>query len=290
MGQAGRYELKYVIDEERAIAVADYCRAFLRPSVHNGEERPTRGHPVMSIYMDSPDFIFFRQAYFGHLNRIKLRIRCYDDHWERPAFFEIKRRVMDVICKDRAMLSREAVEFFLNSGWPNPATWPDPSRMVHGKRRLDVYYKFWSLCNAVKAQPMIYTSYLREIYEGENDEELRVTFDRHVSATPVQGLGLPSFVQGMGYEGHGMGKFTAPERAIPPRPDRWPYYLPFDGVVLELKYEERPPRWMYDMVRYFNLQRRFMCKYAACIDSMELQWGKLPLPEEEQRLVMIGYD
>jgi hypothetical protein len=121
MGQAGRYELKYVIDEERAIAVADYCRAFLRPSVHNGEERPTRGHPVISIYMDSPDFFFFRQAYFGHLNRIKLRIRCYDDHWERPAFFEIKRRVMDVICKDRAMLSREAVEFFLNSGWPNPA-------------------------------------------------------------------------------------------------------------------------------------------------------------------------
>ena len=38
--------------------------------------------------------------------------------------------------------------------------------------RLDVYYKFWSLCNAVKAQPMIYVSYLREIYEGENDEEL----------------------------------------------------------------------------------------------------------------------
>ena len=37
MGQLGRYELKYVIDEERAVAVADYCRAFLRPSVHNGD-------------------------------------------------------------------------------------------------------------------------------------------------------------------------------------------------------------------------------------------------------------
>ena len=117
--------------------------------------------------MDSPDFHFFRQAYYGHLNRIKLRIRCYDDHWERPAFFEIKRRVMDVICKDRAMLSRKAVEYFLNTGWPNPAGWPDPSQMVHGKRRLDVYYKFWTLCNAVKAQPMIYVSYLREIYEGQ---------------------------------------------------------------------------------------------------------------------------
>jgi hypothetical protein len=33
-----------------------------------------------------------------------------------------------------------------------------------------------------------------------------------------------------------------------------------------------------------------MCKYSACVDSMELQWGKLPLPEEEQRLVMVGYD
>ena len=289
MGQAGRYELKYVIDEDRALAVADYCRAFLRPSVHNGTG-PVPGHPVMSIYMDSPDFFFFRQAYFGHLNRIKLRIRFYDDHWERPAFFEIKRRVMDVICKDRAMLSREAVEMFLNGGWPNPSGWPDPSRMVHGKRRLDVYFRFWTLCNAVKAQPMVYISYLREIFEAPNDEELRVTFDRHVSATPVQGYGLPSYVQGLGFRSHGPGKLTAPDRAIPPRPDRPPYYLPFDGVVLELKYEERAPNWMYDMVRYFNLQRRFMCKYAACIDSMELQWGKLPLCEEEQRLVMTGYD
>ena len=161
---------------------------------------------------------------------------------------------MDVdLRRSRQFASREAVEFFLNTNWPNPAGWPDPSRMVKGKQRLDVYYKFWSLCNAVKAQPMIYVSYLREIYEGENDEELRVTLDRHVSATPVQGLGLPSFVQGIGYSGHGMGKFTAPERGIPPRPDRWPYYLPFDGVVLELGDEERAPSWMYDMVRYFNL-------------------------------------
>ena len=36
MKQTGRYELKYVIEEDRAVAVADYVRAFLRPSEHNG--------------------------------------------------------------------------------------------------------------------------------------------------------------------------------------------------------------------------------------------------------------
>ena len=113
--------------------------------------------------MDSPDYFFFKQAFVGLKNRIKLRIRFYDDHWERPAFFEIKRRVSDVICKDRAMISREGVCQFLNGGWPCPRHWPDASVLKHGKRRIDVYYKFWHLCSQVMAAGTIYVSYLREI-------------------------------------------------------------------------------------------------------------------------------
>jgi hypothetical protein len=280
MAQSGRYELKYVIDEERAAAVADFLRPYLRPSVHNGKG-PVPGHPVISLYMDSPDFFFFRQIYNGIRNRIKLRIRFYNEHWKHPAFLEIKRRVSDVIVKDRAMISREGVMHLLNGGWPNPSHWPDPSPMIHGKRRLDVYYEFWQFCNAVQAKPMIYISYLREIHEAANDDELRVTFDRQVSATPYDGPGMLD---------EGLGRMLAPKRGIPPPPDRPPYHLPLDSVILELKYDTRAPFWMYDMVRIFNLERRYMCKYAACVDGLELQWGKYPMPEHELALMLYGYD
>ena len=199
VGQSGRYELKYILDEERAVAVANYIRAYLRPSEHNAAG-PVRGHPVVSLYMDSPDYFFFRQAFTGLKNRMKLRIRFYDDHWERPAFFEIKRRVSDVICKDRAMISREGVRQFLTGGWPCPNHWPDPTVLKHGKRRIDVYYKFWNLCSQIKAEGTIYISYLREIYEAANDDEhprdLRPPAQRHAVRrqwkTVLANVGIPA--------------------------------------------------------------------------------------------------
>ncbi len=273
MGQSGRYELKYIINEDRAVAVADFVQGFLRPSPHNGNG-PVRGHPVISLYMDSPDFFLFRQAFTGHKNRMKLRIRFYDDEWQRPAFLEIKRRVSEVICKDRAMISREAVRCFLTGGWPSPSYWPSPSDLKKGKKQLDVYYRFWYFSQQIRAEGKLYISYIREIFEAPNDDELRVTFDRQVSATLYDGT----------------GRLHLPARGFPPPADVPPYYLPNNGVVLELKYDERAPWWMYDMVRYFNLQRGAMCKYSASVDGLGIHWGKQPHPENEWDLMLDGYD
>ena len=267
MGHSGRFELKYVIEEARACAVAEYVSTYLRPSAHNGNGI-IRGHPVISLYMDSPDFFFYRQANTGHKNRMKLRIRFYDDEWKRPAFLEIKRRVNDVICKDRAMISREGVRQILSSGWPDRPFFPDWTHLGHGRRREDVNNDFWAFANAVHAQGMIYVSYNREIYEATDDEELRVTFDRQI--------------RGSHYDG--TGTLRAPTSGW--RPYLPPYLAPFpkDGVVLELKFDQRAPRWMFDMVKVFNLQRTPVCKYCACIYAQNLQWGGQELPERELRL------
>src|ERR1700691_1868169 len=122
MAHSSRFELKYIIEDARAVAVADFVSAALRPSVHT-RSGPIRGHPVISLYLDSPDFFFFKQAYNGHKNRMKLRIRFYDDEWKRPAFLEVKRRVSEVICKDRAMMTREeSGRFWWKAGLNNPFT------------------------------------------------------------------------------------------------------------------------------------------------------------------------
>jgi hypothetical protein len=269
MAHSARFELKYVIEESRAVAVADFVSSFLRPSEHNAGSGPIRGHPVISLYMDSPDFFFFRQSYTGHKNRMKLRIRFYDNEWKRPAFLEIKRRVAEVICKDRAMISREGVRQILSGGWPRQPYFPDVSGLVHGKRRQDVANDFWRFANISQATGAIYVSYYREIWEAPNDDELRVTFDRYIHGSPYSGS----------------GKLEVPQRGW--RPYLPPYLAPFpkDGVILELKFDDRAPRWMFDLVKIFNLRQTPVCKYSACIYAQQLQYKRAVLPEQEFDLV-----
>ncbi len=269
MGHSARFELKYVVEASRAVAVADFVSSYLRPSEHNGNG-PIRGHPVISLYLDTPDWFFFRQAYNGHKNRMKLRIRFYDNEWKRPAFLEVKRRVSEVICKDRAMISREGVRQILTQGWPHHPFWTDATHLAHGKRRLDVSDDFWGFANTSKATGAIFVSYYREIYESEHDEELRVTFDR--------------YIHGSHYDGS--GRLEVPKRGW--RPYLPPYLSPFpeDGVILELKFDNQAPRWMFDLVKIFNLRQTPVCKYAACIYAQQLQWRRRVLPEQELDLVL----
>lgn len=269
MGHSARFELKYVVEEARAVAVADFVSSYLRPSEHNGSG-PIRGHPVISLYLDSPDFFLFRQAYTGHKNRMKLRIRFYDDEWKRPAFLEVKRRVSEVICKDRAMITREGVRQILDAGWPKLPYFADTTHLVHGRRRQDVSDDFWHFANTVRAQGAIYVSYYREIWEAPDDDELRVTFDR--------------VIRGSTYDGS--GRLRVPKKGW--RPYLPPYLapLPRDGVILELKFDERAPRWMFDLVKIFNLRQTPVCKYCACIYARNLHNGGRVRPETEEDLVL----
>ena len=273
MGHSARYELKYVVEEPRAVALADFISAYMRPSEHNGNG-PIRGHPVISLYMDSPDWFFFRQAYTGHKNRMKLRIRFYDNKWERPAFLEVKRRVSEVICKDRAMITRESVRQVLEGGWPIRPFWPGDANLLHGRRRQDVNEDFWGFANTVRARGAIFVSYYREIWEAPGDEELRVTFDREI--------------RGSRYDGN--GRLEVPQRGW--RPYLPPYLapLPRNGVILELKFDERPPRWMIDLVKIFNLCQTPVCKYCACVYAQQLQNGAAIRPALEEELPIYHYD
>ncbi len=269
MGHSARFELKYVIEEPRAVAVADFVSSYLRPSEHNGSG-PIRGHPVISLYLDSPDFFFFRQAYNGHKNRMKLRIRFYDDEWKRPAFLEVKRRDSEVICKDRAMMTREGVRQILSAGWPQQPFWADSTHLIHGKRRQDVNDDFWKFANQMRASGSIYVSYYREIYESTYDEELRVTFDR--------------YIHGSRYDGS--GRLQVPKLGW--RPYLPPYLAPLtkEGVILELKFDNQAPRWMFDLVKIFNLRQVPVCKYVACMYAQQLHWRRQVVPEQEQELVL----
>lgn len=253
MDEGGRYELKYIIEESRAQAMTGYLRPYLRPSSFN-RPGPTPGEPVVSLYFDSPDLLFYRQACSGLKNRFKLRIRYYDSDGNKPAFLEVKRRVSDVICKERAMVSRDSVRQVLLSGWPSRWCGPGLSPWDGDQQQASVWQQFSRLLNVARARAMLYCTYIREAYVESDGGSLRVTMDRQIRATLYSGE----------------RQLEVPAHSVQPSPQ----FIRPDQVVLELKFNGSCPQWMQQMVRTFNLHRRSVSKYCACVETLGLPSGR----------------
>lgn len=240
--QASRFELKYVIDEARALGVREFISSHLEPDEHV-RQSTNDSYSVHSLYLDSPDLVLYRQTACGAKNRFKLRIRFYDGNPDGPAFLEIKRRVTDVICKERAAVRRAAVESLVDGRWP------DASHLMgenNDAKSISALQNFCSLCESVGAAARIYVCYLREAYVCPDSDQVRVTFDRQLLGSP----------------------FHRDTCLIPPAEGSVP---DVGGVILELKFTDRFPPWMREMVQAFNLQRRSVPKYNMCIEAMGLE-------------------
>ncbi|HET6428301.1 MAG TPA: polyphosphate polymerase domain-containing protein [Phycisphaerae bacterium] len=235
--QSSRFELKYLIDENCARGVRDFVSSYLEPDEH-AAGNPNHEYAVHSLYLDSADLALCRATQHGERNRFKLRIRFYNDREDQPAYFEIKRRLDSVICKQRAAVRRPRVLPLLAGHLPSYRDLHEPTSGQFGSLE-----RFNSLSHRIGAQGQVFVSYIREAYVTPKDNSVRVTFDRKISAT--------------GYD----GAFVLPDpaRAV---------YPAIGGVVLEVKFTDRFPSWLSGMVRVFDLQRRSMAKYVACVQAL----------------------
>ena len=114
----------------------------------------------------------------GDKNRYKLRLRYYSDNPKSPVFFEIKRRMKDVILKQRCGVTHAAVPLLLAGHLPDESHLlsKDPSNVVAIQR-------FHHLMMGLNAKPKSHIYYLREAYVADNDE-VRITMDRNVFSEP----------------------------------------------------------------------------------------------------------
>jgi SPX domain protein involved in polyphosphate accumulation len=196
-------------------------------------------YPIYSIYLDGPGLALYNATLQGQKNRYKLRIRYYDHNPWSPVFFEIKRRVNDVILKDRAVVRRECLPT-IEAGHA-----PDRSHLVN-ENDMDSWWalrRFCELRNNIQGQGKVIVYYEREAWVTPHDDNVRLTFDRALAGSRYHG-------------------------ALDP--DKW-IYPPIEGVVLELKFDNRFPLWMRDLVRSFNLYRLSMAKYVRCTYSLPRQ-------------------
>jgi hypothetical protein len=229
--QLQRFELKYIVDEDRALAVRDFVSSYLEIDEY-GATQPNLSYPVHSLYLDSPALQTYHWTVNGRKNRFKLRIRFYDNNPAAPVYFEIKRRMNDAILKQRGAVKRGHVDWVLQGHLP------EPDHLVSSDpRHLVAVQQFSRFMNEMQARPTAHVAYRREAWISPHDNSVRVTMDRDVRCDPEP---------------------TAAFRAEM----RDPMVVFGRQVVLELKFTGRFPDWFRHVVEAFNLQQVSAAKYA----------------------------
>jgi hypothetical protein len=229
--QLQRWELKYVIPEELALAVREFISSYLELDEY-GAKRPDLSYTIHNLYLDSDNLDIYWGTINGNKNRYKLRLRFYEDNPTAPVYFEIKRRMNEAILKQRGGIKRHAVEAVLAGQLPSPA------ELVSGDgRQLVAIQRFIELMVHDRARPIAHVRYDREAWISPTDNSVRVTLDRNVYIAP-------EFVARFSEQ------MDDPFRAFG------------NLVILELKFTGRFPDWFKEMVRIFNLRQGSASKYA----------------------------
>ncbi|MFO1077751.1 MAG: polyphosphate polymerase domain-containing protein [Planctomycetota bacterium] len=230
-----RHECKFAVPEAVAARVLHRVRPFVRPDPH-AETRPGHTYPIASLYLDDEVRSLYRETIEGRAQRFKLRIRAYDDAPDSLVFLEVKRRRDRVVQKLRCPVPRTALPALLGG------TDPDVPGLRPSHR--PALREFLRLLQLQRATPRLIVRYDREAYVGYDDDEVRVTVDRRLAVSAEAG---PHVRLG---EGH-----------FEP--------LALRGVVLELKFNDRCPPWIADVVRACELQRTSFSKYCRSFDILE---------------------
>lgn len=189
-------------------------------------------YPVHSLYLDSESLDLYMNTINGDKNRYKLRVRYYEQAGDTPLFFEIKGRQDNVIFKTRSVVKRTSFERLMAGDDPSEQDLVKPSSIELKNLRT-----FCNLRRTLDATPRSQVSYLREAWLPEEDNHLRITFDRDVRTGPDLEAK--------------MSTETADLESV------------FgDLVVLELKFTNRFPNWVRELVRVFNLTQTSAAKYV----------------------------
>jgi SPX domain protein involved in polyphosphate accumulation len=237
-----RFECKYMIDP---ILVPE-MRAFLRSfAVHDpySEQHPHEDYKytVCSLYLDSQDLRLYGQTVAGEKRRFKLRIRYYDDDPAGLVFPEIKRRENTILQKTRAAISRERVAALLAGQSADAVRGLSES----SRQAVDSFQYF---VGQTLAEPVLRVRYSREAWIAATGEPVRVTFDSNLMHAVTLG---PTFSCTSG---------------------DW-HLTPVSGIILEIKFTERFPFWVHEMVMMFNLTQRSVAKYVMSLDHV-LEQGR----------------
>jgi SPX domain protein involved in polyphosphate accumulation len=106
--------------------------------------------------------------------------------------------------------------------------------------------EFLEHCDLAGAKPAVRVHYMREAYECPGHAPVRLTFDTDLEHCIVSDFDL-----------------------VESRPLWSP--TPINGVILEIKFTERKPIWLDELVRHFQLNKQSVAKYVRSVDAVREQ-------------------
>jgi hypothetical protein len=243
-----RFELKYPVDVSQAEAIRRVL--LLRCAVDRTGLCDEQGrYRIDSLYLDTPGLRCLRDVQEGRPVRFKMRIRTYPDTTRSVVRIEVKRRVGDLIRKTSAVVPHDRWQTWLDAG-------ADLSKLPLATR--ESLNAFVTMQREMDAAPKVLIRYLRQAFCSRYEDYVRITLDSGLQFQRAELLDL-----------------TGIDR-------RWtPVSGPCaDGsVLMEVKFKERPPIWVADLVKRFGLVNQGFSKYRTSMECAQAgpgRWWNVP--------------
>lgn len=161
-------------------------------------------------------------------HRDRFKLRARRYDGQGAVFLEIKRRVATVVVKNRLRVDHLEAESLLGE----LESGSRPTGAAGGE--------FARLANQVRARPMLHVRYRRQAWESTLADTVRVTFDSELCCA----------VAAVGAAPHGPWKT-----------------IDVPGLILELKFTDRLPRWTRDVIERFDLVPVSIPKYCLAVNA-----------------------
>ncbi|MCP4679361.1 MAG: polyphosphate polymerase domain-containing protein [Deltaproteobacteria bacterium] len=225
-----RYELKYIVQLEKAERIMADLMNFTEPDSYGGRS----GYPLVSLYYDSPAMDFYWAKIEGIKFRRKLRIRIYPKDpidTTTEGMVEIKQRINRTVQKRRLKLPLDEAEDLCRGTLTRDDLDPMDQQVAS-----EVQY----MVNAMHLSPTCITAYHRKAFIGGHyDAGLRITFDTNVS-----------------YRVHGLTVNQDAENHL---------IMPPDWSIMEVKVNDAVPDWVTSLLSRHRCSLRRVSKYCAGI-------------------------
>ncbi|SMO47429.1 polyphosphate polymerase domain-containing protein [Gracilimonas mengyeensis] len=236
--QEQRFELKYLINEQKAQNVRHFIKNYLDADEY-GITQPQNSYSVHSLYLDSSNLKTYQDTINGNRNRFKIRIRHYGGEDQESVYLEMKRRYDRVITKARAKVPVKKLEEIIYGPLPTM------DHLVNQtEEQLRSLQQICRMIREINARPQIHVAYLREAYELEESNAVRITFDRDVTASYTNSLSLRAEQDN-------------------------PVNVFGKTVILELKFTNRYPHWMNELTQLFHLRLESAAKYVDGVNVLK---------------------
>ena len=236
-----RYERKYLVNNEMLEPMRKRFMPFLVPDLNADQTELKSEYTVRSIYFDTPNFDSLSEKKEGLENRLKLRIRGYNNYFSGcEVFLEIKRKFGDRIAKNRAITVYDLLDKTLETGELKRSNGKTSDIMKEDAAR------FLFHLHREAQRPVNLVVYEREPYHGKFDSSVRITFDKNIRAAV-----FPHFSEL--FSNNGLSHI-------------WK-----DAFILEIKYfDGGMPSWSKSIIQEFELKHEALSKYASAFLHNEI--------------------